>query len=142
MIDELLSGIIGSTLAEFVAKYIPPRQLDHAPANGSSEISDNTYKISKYLGITAFIVAFICLNLAWPTDPWWIAFVAGLPFFLTAIFAVTTSAYFGRNQIQDFLRFYELKSKMHINCTYVSFSLGSLLFVTSSLMLILDWAEH
>jgi len=66
--------------------------------------------------------------------------LACLPFFLTAIFVVTTAAYFGREQIQGFLRFYELKSKMHINCTYVCFGLGSLLFVTSSLMLILDLA--
>jgi hypothetical protein len=119
MIDELISGLLGNTLAEIVSKLAPPRKKSEFDQLGI----DTLRRRNNYLYVTAggtftaiFLAIFVSLIAgAWTHDGWQIGLMFGLPFSVMFLFVLCIGVLKGVGRVREFLHFCEIKTKFNIH---------------------------
>jgi len=112
LLDEIISGIIGSSVAEWAQKRWPPRarSVDEPSFEQLQTRNRTLYRASGVSGGAAFILCFLCLpgHGIWPIEV-----LFGLPFFVMTAVGALGCASGGRVRVLEFLRYWELKQKLN-----------------------------
>ena len=118
MLDELLSGFLGSTVAELAMRRWPPRKLppeDELPWNELHRRNRPIYKLAYMCGCIVFASMLVYVYATSHRDGWLIGALFGLPFASMMIVSfATTFLGGGRRRTAEFLRYWEIRERLNI----------------------------
>jgi len=140
LIDEIISGIFGSSIAEWAQKRWPPRarSADEPLFEQLQSRNRVLYWTSGVSGGAAFILFFLYLLAGgWRSGVWQIEVLFGLPFFMMTAVAMVGCASGGLARTREFLRYWELKHKLNfwsLVSFFVPLSLLSIVSISSGLV--------
>ncbi len=118
MLDELLSGLLGSTVAELAKRRWPPSKLqpeDDLPWSELHRRNRPIYKLACICGCLVFASMLVYVYATSHRNGWLIGALFGLPFSSMAIVSIaTTLPRGGRRRLAEFLRYWEIREGLHI----------------------------
>src|SRR5215813_6532021 len=117
MLDDILSGLVGSTLAELAKRRWPPRNLqdaDKLPASDLQRRNRPIYRLSAVCGCIVFILMMVYSYSTSHRTFWLIGALFGLPFTSMAITSIAMSLAGGPRRLAEYLRSWELREGVNL----------------------------
>jgi hypothetical protein len=128
---EIISGIVGTTIAELASKFLPARK--------AGELGDKFLKMHErrykwlYRGLLASAALGFFTPYAvfppgadgrlgvsdWTVGAWFAGAVFGLPFSAMLLFVIATWLALGKQRARELLVYFEIKQKTNIHIFYV-----------------------
>jgi len=118
LLDELISGLVGATLGEWLQKLVPHRpisEFDSIPPAVLEKRNQTLYAVTGWIGGAAFIGTLLYfLGGGWNHDPWQAGLMVGFPFTSMVLLMLALRLLKGYCRLGEFLRYFELKQQLHI----------------------------
>lgn len=125
MLDEIVSGIVGSTINEIVSKLAPPRKANEFAAVPFETLERRNRWL--YFGsLTVFLFGFFLpypfIHVGHGGVGWFAGAVFGLPFSALLIYLSAIWCLLGGTRTRELIFYFEAKQKIHI---FVFYFLGA-----------------
>lgn len=128
LIEELVSGLLGASLADWLRKLAPPRPTSKFDLDNSTlfeQWNRTLYIAAGVVGGATFLWLFLYLvGGGWNHDGWQIGMLFGFPFTVMFLIVTIVDLLNGHRQFGQFLRYVEKRQQIHIGL--ISFLYGPL----------------